>query len=171
MKVSTIRCFTAIAALLLVSLNINAQKYGYLNSALLLSEHPDIKSADSQLETYQTQLIASGETMVTAFQQKLAKYQKEASEGLLSQVQMQQKEGELAQEQTKIQQYELDVQNKMLAKREALYQPILDKVKVALEAIGKENGYSMIFDASNGTILHADESDDVMPLVKAKLGM
>jgi len=166
-----IRSITAIAALVLVSLNINAQKFGYLNSALLLSEHPEIKAADSQLETYQKQLLASGETMVTSFQEKVAKYQKEAGEGLLSQVQMQQKEGELAQEQQKIQQYELEVQNKILAKRESLYQPILDKVKVALEAIGKENGYSMIFDASNGTILHANDSDDVMPLVKAKLGM
>jgi len=171
MKVSNIRCLTVVAAFLLVAVSVNAQKFGYLNSALLLSELPEIKSADTQLETYQKQLIASGEQMVKSFEAKYQQYAKEANEGLLSQVQMQQKEGELAAEQQKIQQYELEVQNKILAKRETLYQPILDKVKVALDAIGKENGYTMIFDASNGTILHANDSDDVMPLVKARLGI
>jgi len=160
-----------IAAFVLVSVSMQAQKFGYLNSALLLSELPEIKAADAELETYQKQLITSGESMVKNFETKYQQYAKEANEGLLSQVQMQQKEGELATEQQKIQQYELEVQNKILKKRETLYQPILDKVKVALEAIGKENGYSMIFDASNGTILHANDSDDVMALVKTKLGM
>ena len=86
-------------------------------------------------------------------------------------VQMQEKEGELGLEQQKIQQYEVEVQQKIIKKREELYQPILDKVKVAIEAVGKDNGYTMIFDASNGTILHANDGDNVMTLVKTKLGM
>jgi outer membrane protein len=137
----------------------------------LLSELPEVKAADSDLEAYQKQLVASGETMVKSFETKYQKYAKEAGEGVLSQVQMQQKEAELGQEQQKIQQYEVEVQQKILQKREELYQPILDKVKVALEAIGNEQGYTMIFDASGGVLLHAKESEDVMPLVKAKLGL
>lgn len=162
---------TIILAFICTAVAVQAQKFGYLNSALLLSELPEVKAADSDLEAYQKQLMAQGETMVKAFETKYQKYVKEANEGVLSQVQMQQKEGELGQEQQKIQQFEVEVQQKILKKREALYQPILDKVKDALEEIGKENGYTMIFDASNGVILHANDSEDVMPLVKAKLNL
>ncbi|NNE25514.1 MAG: OmpH family outer membrane protein [Saprospiraceae bacterium] len=163
---------TAILALLVfASFSVNAQKFGYINSALLLSEMPEVKSADSQLETYQSQLVSKGEDMVKAFETKYQKYAQEANNGVLSQVQMQQKEAELGQEQQKIQQYEVEVQQKILAKREELYQPILDKVKVAIESVGKDNGYTMIFDTSTGTLLHANDSDDVMSLVKTKLGI
>ena len=157
-------------ALIAVS-SLQAQKFGYINSAELLSEVPAVKAADSELETYQAQLVKSGEEMVKKLEAKFQAYSKEAQEGLLSQVQMQKKEEELGVEQQKIQKYELEVQNKILAKREELYKPILDKVKVTIENVGKENGYTMIFDTSTGTILHANDGDNVMSLVKAKMGM
>ncbi len=157
-------------ALIAVS-SLQAQKFGYINSAELLAEVPAVKAADSELETYQAQLVKSGEEMVKKLEAKFQAYSKEAQEGLLSQVQMQKKEEELGVEQQKIQKYELEVQNKILAKREELYKPILDKVKVTIENVGKENGYTMIFDTSTGTILHANDGDNVMALVKAKMGM
>lgn len=163
---------TLITAILLLGfVSTYAQKFGYLNSAQLLAEFPEVKSADSQLETYQKQLVGEGEAMVKKLESKFQAYSKEAQEGLLSQVQMAKKEEELGKEQQKIQAFELEVQNKILTKREALYKPILDKLKVAIEAIGKENGYTMIFDSSAGTILHASDSENVMDLVKAKLGI
>ncbi len=157
-------------ALIAVS-SLQAQKFGYINSAELLAEVPAVKAADSELETYQAQLVKSGEEMVKKLEAKFQAYSREAQEGLLSQVQMQKKEEELGIEQQKIQKYELEVQNKILAKREELYKPILDKVKVTIENVGKENGYTMIFDTSTGTILHANDGDNVMSLVKAKMGM
>lgn len=160
-----------LAAMMLSSVAMNAQKFGYLNSSQLLSELPEVESADSQLETYQKQLISSGEKMVKDLDAKIQAYSKQAQEGTLSQVQMQQKEAELSKEQQKIQAYELEVQNKILKKREEVLQPIMDKVKTAIETVGKENGYTMIFDSNAGTILHASESENVMTLVKAKLGM
>lgn len=156
---------------LLAAVSVNAQKFGYLNSAQLLAELPEVKAADTQLETYQKQLMSSGESMVKKLETKYQAYAKEAQEGLLSQVEMQKKEQELATEQQKIQAYEVEVQQKILSKREELYKPILDKVKVALEGIGKEEGYTMIFDSSAGTILHANDSENLMSKVKSKLGM
>ncbi len=169
MKLNLIKSLFLGLGFLCLTINVNAQKFGYLNSAVLLSELAEVKAADSELETYQKQLMSSGEAMVKAFETKYNQYAKEAGEGLLSKIQMQEKEGELGLEQQKIQAYEVEVQQKIIKKRELLYQPILDKVKIAIEAVGKENGYTMIFDASNGTILHANEGDDVLALVKAKL--
>ena len=170
MKIQYFKTILLGMMLVMVS-SVNAQKFGYINSAELLAELPAVKSADSELETYQKQLMTTGEEMVKKLEAKFQSYSQEAQGGLLSQVEMQKKEEELGAEQQKIQNFEVEVQNKILNKRETLYKPILDKVKVAIENVGKENGYTMIFDTSTGTILHADASENVMSLVKAKMGM
>ncbi len=157
--------------LLLMGTSLNAQKFGYVNSTQLLLEMPDVKSADSQLESYQKQLIAKGENMVKSFEQKYQAYVTEANAGGLSKIQMQKREGELATEQQNIQKYELEVQQKILSKREELYKPILDKVQNAIDAVGKEGGYTMIFDASTGALLHANNSEDLTTQIKSKLGI
>ena len=77
----------------------------------------------------------------------------------------------MAQEQQAIQAYEVEVQNKLAAKKQELYQPILQKVQQVVDQYGKEQGYTMIFDASIGGILFADTADDLMPALKSKLGI
>jgi outer membrane protein len=47
---------------------IQAQKFGYLNSAEILSKVPEIAIADSLLKIYQDSLVASGKVLVDAFQ-------------------------------------------------------------------------------------------------------
>ena len=84
---------------------------------------------------------------------------------------MQQKEGELGKEQQDIQAYEQEVQTLLAQKRQSLYKPLIDKVKIAIEQVGKEGDYTMIFESGSGVLVHAAESDDIMALVKAKIGM
>ncbi|MDA8693200.1 OmpH family outer membrane protein [Saprospiraceae bacterium] len=171
MKTTQIRKIIFGALMFCFAITMNAQKFGYIDSAALLAELPSVKAADTEITTYQEQLITSGEQKVKAFEVKYQAYVAQANEGTLSKVQMQQKEAELGQEQQEIAALEVEVQNKILKKREEILGPILDSVKKAVEDVGAENGYTMIFDMSTGTILHAVDSDNVMPLVKAKLGM
>jgi len=93
--------------------SLSAQKFGYLNSAQLLTELPEVKAADSELQAYQQQLVSAGETMVKSFETKYQKYSTDAQSGEFSPVQVQQKEAELAEEQKKIQEYEVEVTNKI----------------------------------------------------------
>jgi len=109
--------------------------------------------------------------MVKSFEANYQKYVGEANGGTLSKVEMQTREATLGQEQQAIQNFELEVQQKIGAKREELYKPILDRVKVIVDQVGKDNGYYMILDSSTGVLLHATDSEDVMGLVKAKLGI
>ena len=153
------------------SLGLRAQKYGYLNSSQIIMMHPDVKAADQKLVNYQTELIKVGEDMAKKLESNYNAYVQEANSGTLSKIQMQEKETKLAQEQEAIRQYEVEVQQKILIKREELYKPILDKIDAAVKAVGQENGYNMIFDTSGGAILHATESDDIFELVKAKLNL
>jgi len=162
-----------LVAVLTVSaaVGVSAQKFAHINSQLLLLEMPDVKTADSQIASYQEGLMAKGKDMVTAFEAKYLAYADQANKGELNKIQMQQKEGELAKEQQAIQAYEVEVQNLLGAKRETLYKPILEKVKNTIEAVGKDGGYTMIFDTSSGVLVHATESEDIMAAVKAKLGI
>ena len=163
---------TIILTLLVVlGLQLNAQKYGYVNSSQLLVSLPEVKTADSQLEAFQKQLIAKGEKMVKSFETEYKAYLAKVDSGELSQIDMQQKEGKLAQDQQAIQAFEVEVQNNIAAKKQELYQPILARVQSVVDAYGKEQGYSMIFDASIGGILFADIADDLMPVLKTKLGI
>jgi len=78
----------------------------------------------------------------------------------------------LGREQQAIQALEQDVVQKVGKKREELLKPILDKVDAAVQAVGKENGYAMIFNTSLfNFVLSVDESEDVMSLVVSKLGL
>jgi outer membrane protein len=166
-----IKYFFILALSLVFLTNINAQKFGYLNSTELLLLHPDVKSADSNLQDYQKQLLASGQKMADAFQKNYEAYVKEANSGTLSKIIMQDRETKLTQEQNKIREYEVQMQQKLVAKREELYKPILEKIQNAINAVGKENGYTFIFDSGTGGILHATDSENILNLVKTKLGI
>ena len=65
--------------------------------------------------------------------------------------------------------YAQEVDQKVEILRKQLLQPILMKIDDAIKLIGKENGFSVIFDTSNGAMLFAQESEDVTALVKKKL--
>ncbi|MEM9548111.1 MAG: OmpH family outer membrane protein [Bacteroidota bacterium] len=147
-----------------------AQKFAHINSQQLLVDSPLVKTADEQLQTFQNGLISKGQDMVKAFETDYQSYVAEVDAGSLNKIQMGQREAELTKTQEAIQKYEVEVQQKIAAKREELYKPILDKAKVAIDAIGKEGNYTMIFDTGTNGLLFAVESEDILAQVKAKLG-
>lgn len=167
MKLRIILAFLIAVA---VIFNASSQKLGYLNSNELLAMHPYVQGADSILLIYQNQLMADGQKLVEQFQKNYENYMKEANSGNLSKIKMQEIENELTQEQNTIREFEVDMQKKILEKREELYTPILNNIQEAINAVGKENEYTFIFDISTGSILFAEVADNVLPLVREKLG-
>ena len=98
--------------------------------------------------------------------------QKAAQEGTLPGIKIQEQQVALQKEQQEIAAYEQEVIQLISKKRDDLLKPIVDKMNAAVKAVGKENGYTMIFDTSIfNSVLYADESEDVMELVKSKLGI
>jgi outer membrane protein len=146
-----------------------AQKFGHINSQQLLAESPLVKEADATLKVFQDDLIVKGKAMVKNFEGSYNKYVAQVEAGGLSKVQMTQREAELGASQQAIQKYEVEVQQKIGKKREELYKPILDKAKLAIEEIGKEGSYTMIFDTGGNGLLFAVEGEDILAKVKAKL--
>lgn len=167
--------FLAFAFLVIAGINnpLTAQKkYGHLNYGNLLELVPEVKSGDTQLATFRDQLVKQGQERLQKWQADVQASQAKAQAGEMTALEIKQTEERLAKEQQAIAALEQEVVQKVSKKREEILKPILDKINVAIKEVGDENGYGMIFDSSLfNFVLAADDSDDVLPLVKAKLGL
>ena len=159
------------AALLCVSTAVQAQKFGYINSAEILAGMPKVKQMQSNLESFGKQLQKKGQQMVAEYQTKEQEAIQKEERGEVSPMQKQTLLQELQTKQQEILQYEQEMQQKIAQKEQELLEPILEEVNNAIKAVASENKYTYIFDAGSGAILYADESTNVSSLVKAKLGI
>ncbi len=146
-----------------------AQKFGHIDSGALLELMPEVKSADSILAVYQKSLEDSYNNMITEYQTKLADFQKK--EKTMQEFDKELKQQELLDLQNRIQTFQDGAQDKLQAKKQEVYSPILKKAEDAVKTVAKENGYSYIFDTSVGGVIYAQDSDNIMPLVKKKLNL
>lgn len=158
--------------ILLMCLNCMAQKYGHLNSGNLMEAFPEVATSDKELEQYQKGLLDAFTVKMEAFEAAYNDLNVKVQNGSMSPKVQQEEEAKLKKMQEEIVGLERTNDQKIRQKRVDLLQPLLDKVNDAIQVVGKENGYTMIFDTSVfNAILFVDESDDVSALVKAKLGI
>jgi len=78
---------------------------------------------------------------------------------------------EIQDAQKRIEDYRQAAEQKIDAKRAELLKPIYDKARKAIEDAAKEKGYTYVIDGSSGILLVSPAGDDLMPAVKAKLGI
>lgn len=162
--------FTA-ALLLLVAVGAMAQKIGHLNSQVLLSEMPEVRGAESNLEAFQAQLQKRGQKMVEDFQKKYQELAQREQAGEIAPKALEEETKKLKEDEEKIQAFEQEMQQKVMDRRDELLQPILDRINDAIEEISKELGYDYVIDLSSGALLFADDQYDITEKVREKLGM
>jgi len=156
----------------LFALPAQAQKYAHLNVGNLLELMPETQAADEELKAYQEELTAKGQEMANAFRKEAEQFLADAQAGNLAPVVEEQKRKELTEKQQEIATYERDMEQKLSKKRMELLGPIEERVIKAVEEVAKEEGYTMVFNTSMfNSILFVRETDDLLPLVKAKLGI
>lgn len=144
-------------------------KFGYISSQELLSIMPDVIKADTQLKVYAKTYTDQLESMGREFEKKAEDYQKNGA--TMTEAVREVKEKELADLRTRFQTTEQSANDKVAKKKEELYKPILEKADKAIKDVAKEKGYDYVFDASGGALLYAKDSDNLLPLVKAKLNI
>ncbi|HQH19865.1 MAG TPA: OmpH family outer membrane protein [Bacteroidales bacterium] len=154
------------------AITVNAQtkvKLGYVNSDSLMLIMPGVDSANQVLQleykTYQSQLT----TMQTELNTKYQDYQTNLS--TMSELIKQTKMAELQDINTRIESFTASADTAFQTKKLELFKPIQDKALKAIEEVAKENGYTYIFDSAVGILLYKSESDNLMPLVKKKIGI
>lgn len=163
-----------LGAVFVVSLvSLRAQElYGHLNFGNLIAQMPQAVAANDSLEIMQATMVATGETMAQQFQRDATAFIKAVQGGGLTPVKQQEQQAALEKRQAEIQNYEQVIINTIGKKRNEMLKPIVALAQTAIDEVAKENGYVMVFDTSIfGAIMYAKDTEDIMPLVKAKLGI
>ena len=148
-----------------------AQKFGYVNSAIILKDMPEMKQLQSTLEAYQSILKKDGEAKVAAYQAEEQAASQKKQRGEMTPKEEEVVTAKLQKMQEELYAYSQKMDNDMAEKQQKEMQPILDRVNTAIQDVAKEGTFQFIFDAQSGVILYADESSDVTKLVRAKLGL
>lgn len=165
------RVITTVAMLLLcVGLTQAQTKIGYVNSLELLGQMPEIKKADSVLQSLANDLQKQYSLYVMEYQQKLDDYNKNVA--TWTDVKREATEQDLVGLQQRIGDFEKSSQDKVDKKKQELYEPVLKKANDAIQEVGKENKFSYILDSSVGALVYVgDDLIDITPLVKTKLNL
>jgi len=147
-----------------------SQKYGHINFGNLLSQMPTVEAAEAELTTFNEKQIADGEAMVAKLEEEFLAVQKDRAN--IAPIKLREYETKFQAEQEKIRQYEQQISVKLEEKRQELLGPIIQRAREAIEDVARENGYTMVFDSSLfNAVLYTEDTTDLMPLVKAKLGI
>jgi len=164
-KIIALIGFVAVAAL------ANAQtapKFGHIDSQELLLSMPERAAAEKKVQDFAKTLETTLKTMTTEYQAKLADYQ--TKEAAMTKTEKETVEGEIMQLQQRIQDFQVSAQEKIKKQEAELLQPMIDKAKKAIEDVGKENGFTYIFDSSVGATVY-NNGENLLPKVRAKLGL
>jgi len=155
---------------IVISVASFGQKFGHINSNELLQAMPENVEAQQAIQSHAKELETQLMAMQAELEQKYNDYL--ANKDSLSKLLQQTKESELNDLNTRIQSFQQTAQQDLQAKESELLQPIIEKARNAIREVAKEESYTYVFDTSTGALVYwPEESDDLMPKVKTKLGM
>lgn len=160
-----------LVAFSVAAMSVSAQvKLGHIETQKLIQGMPEWSAAQKKLEDKQAEVEKELTNMKEQLQSKLAEYSKNSK--TYSDVIRTSKEQELQELDQRIQRFQQIAVENLDKTQKELMNPILEKAMNAIKAVGKENGFSYIFDMNGGGILYAAENtEDILPLVKKKLGI
>jgi outer membrane protein len=146
-------------------------KIGHINSQELYTAMPEMDSAQKKLETVAKQYEETLEQLQVEFNKKYEEYTRLTQDPSSVDLILRTKEDELQTLQQRIQGFQQEAQNEITKKRNEFFQPVQEKAQKAINDVGSENGFTYIFDVNAGIVYAADNTIDVLPLVKKKLGI
>jgi outer membrane protein len=159
-----VMCFAAVA---------QAQsKIAHINSSELLDLLPETDSIQKRLQKEQEDWQNILQEKKTEATNKYNKLMEIADDPNVSQQVKEIKAKEVENLQIQYQELQQRANTALQEKQEELLTPLLDKVKQTIADVAKENGYDYVIDATEGGgLIYSNPSSDLMPLVKAKLGI
>ena len=159
---------TAAVLLMFVSFTVTAQsKVAHIDSQALISEMPEVKEAQAQLEklqkTYSTEIDAS----MKEYQTKLQTYSADAQNQ--TEVTNQARQKELAGMEQNIQQYQ-QTASQDIQKQADLLRPLIEKARAAIQKVARAQGLIMLLTELKEEVLILADGKDLMEDVKKELG-
>jgi len=162
------------AALVAAAVCAKAQqtyKFGHINGQELLSIMPERDSAEAKYMAYGKDLEEQIELMQVEYNNKLNTYQQKVK--TWSDAIREAKEKELQDLGQRIQEFQVTAREDLQKRQMELLRPVIEKATNAVKKVGKDNGFTYIYDVSNAALAYwnPEQSVDIMELVKKELGI
>ena len=148
---------------------MQAQKFGHVNSQLLLDTLPETAVAQAELEAINLEFERELQLQQADLETLVTQIQAMQADPAVSDFTKQSKISKYESDQQRLQETYTVAQKQLAAKEQELLAPIIEKARQAIKEVGKENGFVYIFDLNSGGIIY-EGGEDVLPLVLAKLG-
>tara|TARA_B100000242_G_scaffold292280_1_gene267357 strand:- start:859 stop:1368 length:510 start_codon:yes stop_codon:yes gene_type:complete len=157
--------------IMLIGINMQAQKFAYVDTDYILNKLPDFKQAQEKLDqislTWQQEIekkYEEVENMYRAYQQEKIL--------LTDNMKIKREEAIIKKENNtkQLQQKYFGPNGDMFLKRQELIKPIQDRVYDAIQQLAENNKYAIIFDSSSDLIMlyknnNFDKSDKVLEIL------
>lgn len=157
-------------AILSMAFVLNAQKFGHVTSELLLEDMPEYDSAQVKMQNLRAQYELEMEQIQVEINKKIEAFNK--AEATMSDLIKEAKASEIQEMQMRLQNFQQTANQDLQQQGMVFMQPVMEKARKAIDDVAKEHGLIYVFDISQGNPIYtSEESLDMLPLVKAKLGL
>lgn len=143
-------------------------KFGVVNTQTVMEAMPDVKTVNEQIEVASKKYEDEFQKLQEQMNKEYADFQ--ALDAATPESIKQRREQEIQDLYQKLEQFRVTASQDLQRQQQQLMAPIIDKVTTAINAVGKENALTFIFE-SGQPIYTGAEVLDVTPLVKKNLGL
>jgi len=145
-------------------------KIGYVDSNRILAEYKGTKDLEAQYNKVIQEWQKKAEDMKKDILDMQSELQSQSL--LLSDDAKMRKMEELQTKQQKYEQFLQDIwgpNGKAKQKNEEIMKPLIEKINTILQKIGKDKGYTIIFDIAGGSVVYTEEGLDLTDKVLEEL--
>ncbi len=150
----------------------SAQKYAYVDSDYILSNIPEYKSSQQQIDNLSVQWQKEIEAKYSEIDKLYKAFQ--AEQILLTEDMKRKRENEIIdkeKEAKELQKAKFGVDGELFKKRQDLIKPIQDKVYNAIKEMAEKGTFAVVFDKASGTtMLYTNPKYDKSDLILSNLG-
>lgn len=171
MKITSMKNLVIMFALALTTLPSFAQttKLGHIDRQKLMLLLPERKDAETKMQAFAKTLDDRLKAMGAEYQTKVADVQARAD--AMTQTEKDVAVREIGELEQRIQSAQQKAQEDLDKQEEELLKPMVTRTNTAITDVAAANNFTYIFDTSTGFVLYFDKGEDIMELVKAKLGV
>ncbi len=144
-------------------------KLGHIDRQQLLLILPERKDAETKMQKFAEELDKRLRAMGTEYETTVADARTRA-EGLTN-TEREMLMRDIQQLEQRITDAQEKAQDDLAKQEEELLRPMVERTNKAIRDVATDNNFTYIFDTSTGFVLYFDKGEDIMPLVKTKLGI
>jgi outer membrane protein len=144
-------------------------KLGHIDRQQLLLVLPERKTAETKMQEFAAELDKRLRAMGTEYETTVNNARQKADS--LTNTQREMLMRDIQQLEQRIQEAQEKAQEDLAKQEEELLRPMVERTNKAIRDVAAEGNFTYIFDTSTGFVLYFDKGEDIMPLVKTKLGI